>query len=44
MNAKKQIFKLQDQTGKIQSDQRKILDIATEWRMFTSVQPKQPTE
>src|SRR6201996_5812371 len=46
MNAKKEIFKSGDKTGTIQSDLRKILNIAKDFHedLYTSVRPKQTTE
>jgi endonuclease/exonuclease/phosphatase family metal-dependent hydrolase len=45
-NTKKQIFKLRDKTGTIQTDRGKILNIAKEFYedLYTSVRPKPPTE
>lgn len=44
-NARKQIFKLRDKTGTIQSDQNKILDIAKQFYedLYKSVRPKETT-
>src|ERR1700744_526935 len=46
MTAKKEIFKLRDKTGTIQSDRSKILNIAKDFYedLYTSVRPKQTTE
>lgn len=46
MKAKKQIFKLLDKNGTIQTDRGKILNIAKEFYedLYTSVQPKFQTE
>lgn len=45
-NTRKQIFKLRDKTGTVQSDQNKIFDIAKEFYedLYTSVRPKQTAE
>ena len=45
MNAKKEIFKLRDKTGTIQSDRSAILNIAKEFYvdLFSSVRPKPTT-
>jgi len=45
-NGSKQIFKLRDRAGVIQTDQNKILDIAQEFYkdLFRSIRPKPPAE